>query len=131
MYQQDWLDELRWGAILIGTLLALSLQVIVTFTIFRPFGFSLGWSAVVIVELCIACGAFVAGWRARQAAFVNGLITAVASAVISMLATAMSTPGALNLPSIAFLFGTFAVMGALGGFAGGYVQSRREATEVR
>ena len=127
MYQHDWLDDLQWGAIALGTALAVALQVIVTFLVLRPFDLTLEWSAVVLVELCIAIGAFMAGWRARRGALVNGLITALVSAIISLAATLLRTPGALSLASVVFLFGTFATMGVLGGLAAGRVQVWRQA----
>src|SRR5262245_19332324 len=54
MYQRDWLDELNWAAILAGVVLALALQVVLTFALLRPLNLSLGWPAVVIVEWCVA-----------------------------------------------------------------------------
>ena len=127
MYQQDWLDDLQWAAIAIGTALAVALQVIVTFLVLRPFELTSDWSAVALVELCIAIGAFVAGWRARRGALVNGLITALVSAIISLAATLLRTPGALSLASVVFLFGTFATMGVIGGLLAWRVQVWRRA----
>lgn len=124
MYQQDWLDELRWGAVVVGAMLALALQVLATFLVLRPFGLLEGWFAVAIVEVCIAAGAFVAGWRAERAALINGLIAALVGAAVSLAATALRTPQQLSLINILFLFGTFAAMGVLGGFAANLARSR-------
>ncbi len=131
MNQQDWLDELRWGAIALGTVCALALQVIVTFAVLRPFALPLGWGAVALVELCIVIGAFVAGRRAPEAPLVNGLTMSLVCAVVSLVASVMRAPGTLTLGSIAFLFGTFAVAGVLGGCAGGAVRGRRQAAMWR
>jgi putative membrane protein (TIGR04086 family) len=103
MYQRDWLDDLRWGAIGIGGAVALLLQV----------------------ELCIALGAFAAGWHARRAAVMNGLVVALVGAAISLIATAIRGPREISVLGILFLFGTFALMGALGGLLAGRVRARR------
>jgi len=127
MYQQDWLDDLSWSAILAGVLLALGLQVVLTFALLRPLNLSLGWPAVVVVEWCVAAGAFITGWRARQAAVFNGLVTALISAVISLAATVVRTPIAINIWSLLFLFGSFATMGLMGGLIAGQVRARQVA----
>jgi putative membrane protein (TIGR04086 family) len=126
MYQQDWLEALDWKAILIGVLTAVSLQIFVTFLIMIPLDLALDWAAVALVELCIAIGAVVAGWRARDGALINGVATALACAIISLVATTTRTPADLNLFSILFLFGTFAAMGALGGFIATRLPTRDE-----
>ncbi|MEM8529774.1 MAG: TIGR04086 family membrane protein [Chloroflexota bacterium] len=115
MYQQDWLDVIRWKAVLTGVLLAVSLQVLFTLAIMVPLGLTLSWTAVALVELCIVVGAFIAGWRAQEGIFVNSMAAALVCAVVSLAATAVRTPADLNLFGILFLFGTFAIMGALGG----------------
>jgi putative membrane protein (TIGR04086 family) len=127
MYQRDWLDDVRWVAILLGVLTAVLLQIGATLLILRPLELALGWTAVVLVELSIATGAFISGWRAQHAPMVNGLIAALASAVLSLLATALRAPTDLNVFSILFLFGTFAVMGVIGGLAAGQIRARQAA----
>jgi putative membrane protein (TIGR04086 family) len=127
VYQRDWLDELRWGAVLSGVLVAVVAQVVITALVLRPIEPALGWLAVGLVELCIATGAFVAGWRARHAAIANGLIAALLDAAVSLAATAARTPSAVNLLSVVFLFVTFATMGAVGGLLAGQLQARRMA----
>ncbi|NJO85284.1 MAG: hypothetical protein HC828_22755, partial [Blastochloris sp.] len=72
MYQRDWLDDVRWVAILLGVLSTLLLQISITLLILRPLDLALGWTAVILVELCIAVGAFISGWRAQHAPLVNG-----------------------------------------------------------
>jgi putative membrane protein (TIGR04086 family) len=127
VYQRDWLDELRWGAVLSGVLVAVAAQVVVTALVLRPIEPSLGWLAVALVELCIATGAFVTGWRAQHAAIVNALIAALLSAAVSLAVTAARTPSAVNLLSVLFLFVTFAAMGAVGGLLAGRLRARRMA----
>jgi putative membrane protein (TIGR04086 family) len=131
MNQRDWLDELRWGAISLGTLCALALQVIVTFAILRPFALPLGWGAVALVELCIVIGAFVTGRRAPEAPLVNGVIMSLVCATVSLVASVIRAPGTLTLGGTAFLFGTFAVAGVLGGLAGGAMREERWAAPWR
>lgn len=126
MYQQDWLDALRWRALLIGVLLAVSLQVVATFVVIIPFDLSLGWASVALVELCIAIGAFVAAWRAREHTLLNGVATALCCAVVSLIATVANSPASLDALSILFLFGTFAVMGALGSFVANRLLGRND-----
>ena len=123
---RDWMDDLHWGAIVLGAGLAVLLQVLVTLLVLRPLELYLDWSAVALVELCIVVGAFIAGWRARHAALINGLIAALITAVISLAATVVRSPAALSLPSVAFLFGTFATMGVLGGLIAGRVRVWRQ-----
>jgi putative membrane protein (TIGR04086 family) len=125
MYQRDWLDDLSWGAIGIGGAVALVLQVALTLLVLQPLGISLTWSAAVLVELCIALGAFVAGWRARHAAVINGLAAALLGAAISLLATVARAPREISVLGILFLFGTFALMGALGGLVAGRMRARQ------
>ncbi|NOK62383.1 MAG: TIGR04086 family membrane protein [Chloroflexi bacterium AL-W] len=115
MYQQDWLDVIQWKAVLIGVLIAVSLQVLLTLVVMVPLGLTLSWAAVALVELCIVVGAFVTGWRAQEGLFLNSLATALVCAIISLAATVARTPADLNLFGVLFLFGTFAIMGALGG----------------
>ena len=117
MYQGDWLDELRWGAIASGLLLALALQLLMTFLLLRPLDLLSSWTAVALVEGCIGAGAFVAGWRAGRAAVINGIGVALGGATVSLAATTLHGSQSLTMLSVLFLYGTFVVMGALGGFA--------------
>lgn len=125
MYQRDWLDDLRWGAIGMGGALALLLQVALTLIVLQPLGIAPTWTAAALVELCIALGAFAAGWRARHAAVINGLAAALAGAAISLIATALRAPREISVLGILFLFGTFALMGTLGGLLAGRLRARR------
>lgn len=131
MYHSDWLDDLRWGAIGVGVAAAFIAQVLLTLVVLRPFNLSATWAAIVLVELCVAFGAFVAGWRTERAAFVNGAVTGLLSAGVSLVATAVRSPAQITVWSILFLFASFAVFGVLGGFLGERARSRREAGALR
>jgi hypothetical protein len=117
MYQRDWIDNVRWGAIGSGMILGLALQVLLTVAVLRPLHLMAGWGGVIVVELCVAAGAFLAAWLARRSPLTNGLAAALGGAAISLVATAVRAPQSLNVLSVLFLFGTFAVMGLLGGGA--------------
>lgn len=127
MFERDWLDELRWGAIGLGIVVAIGTQVALTLLVLRNVETLVGWGAVVGVELCIALGAFCAGWRARHAALINALVAALISAACSLAVTAARAPATINLPSIAFLFGTFALMGVIGGGIAMLIQRQRNS----
>jgi putative membrane protein (TIGR04086 family) len=127
MYQRDWLDELRWIPILLGVVLAIATQIVLTWIVLRPFNIGLTWAAVVLVEVCIFAGAFVTGWRADRSGLINGLAVGLISAALSLLATVLQSPTALTAINIVFLFVTFGIMGALGGFAAQFVRERRLA----
>ncbi|HEU4323508.1 MAG TPA: TIGR04086 family membrane protein [Roseiflexaceae bacterium] len=128
MVHRDWLDELRWDALLGGIAGTVVLQIALTLLVLRPLGLTMSWAGVALVELCVAAGAFWAGWRAPQAALAGGLSTALAGAALSLLATALRTPAQITPLSMLFLFGTFALMGALGGWLGGTLGARRSAS---
>ena len=128
MYQQDWLDVIQWKAVLIGVLIAVSLQVLLTLAVMVPLNLTFSWAAVVLVELSIVVGAFIAGWRAQQGIFVNSIATALICAAVSLISSVARTPADLNLFGLIFLFGTFAIMGALGGFIASRMPSRDTQT---
>lgn len=131
MSRSDWLDDMHWGAVALGVAIALAMQVAITLLVLNPLAITLSWTAVVLVELCIAVGAFVSGWRARRAALLNGLMAGLISAVISLLATVIQTPAQVDMLNVLFLFVTFGVMGLLGGVLGGYIRTRRAAQAHR
>ncbi|MGQ9893293.1 MAG: TIGR04086 family membrane protein [Roseiflexus sp.] len=131
MSRSDWLDDMHWGAVALGVAIALAMQVAITLLLLNPLAITLSWTAVVLVELCIAAGAFVSGWRARRAALLNGLMAGLISAVISLLATVIQTPAQVDMLNVLFLFVTFGVMGLLGGVLGGYIRTRRAAQAHR
>lgn len=124
MYNRDWMDELSWIPVLIGVFIAMCLQVSATFLVIIPFNIPLDWVSVILVELCIAIGAFITSWRAKEARLINGIATALICAVISLIVTAARTPADLNIWTIVFLFGTFGVMGAIGGLIASRLPTR-------
>jgi hypothetical protein len=132
MYQQDWYDSIRWNAVLLGVALAITLQILVTFLIIIPLNLSFDWSAVALVEGCIAAGAFICAWQARGAALINSVTSAMLCATISLIMTTVRAPADLNLWSIIFLFGTFGIVGALSGLlAQRMFTSRAEFSSTR
>ncbi|MGQ9528912.1 TIGR04086 family membrane protein [Chloroflexus sp.] len=131
MSRSDRLDDMHWGVVALGVAIALAMQVAITLLVLNPLAITLSWTAVVLVELCIAAGAFVSGWRARRAALLNGLMAGLISAVISLLATVIQTPAQVDMLNVLFLFVTFGVMGLLGGVLGGYSRTRRAAQAHR
>ncbi|NJM05289.1 TIGR04086 family membrane protein [Candidatus Gracilibacteria bacterium] len=122
MHQHDWLDDIRWLAVVQGVLLALTVQVLATMLVLAPLGIGLDWTAVVVVELSVAAGAFACAWLARQAALINGLVVACGSALVSLSATALTQPDELTISSVLFLFGSFALMGLAGGLIAGQLR---------
>jgi hypothetical protein len=54
MYRSDWLDDMHWGAVALGVTTALAMQVAITLLVLNPLAITLSWTAVVLVELCIA-----------------------------------------------------------------------------
>lgn len=131
MFQQGWLDQVRWKAVAFGVILAVSLQVMVTLLVVIPLGLSFDWTLVALIELCVAAGALVAAWRAADAAVLNGIVTGVVCAAISLITSAARGPDALNVWSILFLFGTFAVMGIISGLAAAHLPTRQAAPEFQ
>jgi len=127
VYQRDWLDELSWRAIVPGVAGAILAQIVLTLVVFRPLNLELDWSAVLMVELSIGAGAFLSGWLAWRSPIINGLITALLSAAIALMLTAASTPTAISLLNVMFLFGTFSAMGVLGGLLASRLRTRRMA----
>ncbi|MBC8160042.1 MAG: TIGR04086 family membrane protein [Roseiflexaceae bacterium] len=125
MYQQDWLDELGWGAIALGVLVGLLLQMAATFAVLQPSGQTIGLPAVVVVQACIGLGALVAGLRAHRAPLLNGLLAALGCALIALALTALRAPDQLSALSILFLFAACGLAGVIGGWAARIVRQRR------
>jgi putative membrane protein (TIGR04086 family) len=125
MYQRDWMDELHIGAIGLGAGVAVAAQLALALLVLRPLELGSGLVAVVLVALCVLGGAFSAARKARRAPRANGLICGLLCAVISLVATAVHTPAGLSPANTAFLFGSFGVLGMLGGLIAARIQSGR------
>ncbi len=114
LYQhEDWLDTLDGSATLLGVSVALLLQVAITLLFLRPLNVVAGLPIVVLVELCVAVGARVTGWWAHRAPVVNGLVTGLVSAALTLAATVIVTRDAVSLACGVSLLGRFAGMGLL------------------
>jgi hypothetical protein len=127
MYERDWMDDLRVGAIGVGVVVAIAAQVAGALLVLRPLALGSGLVAVGLVALCVLGGAFCTAWKAQRSPLANGLICALLCASVSLVATAAQTPAALNLANTAFLFGCFAALGLLGGVLAERMRRWREA----
>ncbi len=118
---RDWLDSIAWGQLGIGTLIGILLQAVVGLLLGllrQPATSVLG---LILANLCVGAAGFVVAWwlwprRDEKTPWLNSLLTGLACASISLLASALVNPTDTSIGGVLLLFLGYALFALLGSF---------------
>jgi len=115
----DWLDNVAWLQVGIGTVLGVVLQAVVGLLVGV-----LGQSATSVLGLslaylCIGIAGFVVAWwlwphRERKSPGLNSLLVGLTCAFISLLFSALLSPAGTSTGGVLLLFAGYALVSLLG-----------------